>query len=74
MEVFESAYYVKARAALDVWLGWVVAALQLEDFSIKVVCLPKTTGRNILSARQCIAQTVHDFEHWKTSSRATLFL
>lgn len=42
MEAVSNARHAEARAAVDLWLGWIAAALHLEDSAMEVVRLQKT--------------------------------
>lgn len=56
MRVVAIAKYAKSRAALDVWLDWIAAALQLKDSVTVVVCLPKTGVIYLFSGRNFSTQ------------------
>lgn len=73
MEVVPTAKCAKARAKLDLLLGWKAAAFQLEDLATEIVGLPKTGGGYFLSGRDCSSQTGHyDFKQGNTRNPAIL--
>lgn len=60
MKVVANAKYAKAWTALDLHLGLIATALQLEYSATKVECLPNRAVRYLLSGHDCPPQPGHD--------------
>lgn len=67
MEMIANAKYANAQTSLDVWMGWLEVALQLEESATSAACPRKNGGGYLLSESDCPLQAGHnDFTHWKT--------